>query len=174
MTMSFALRVLRPLAVSCILVPLLLGTLRAQDERSLLNHPAPGFSLVDLHGARIDLAKDRGKVVLLNFWATWCAPCRVEMPQFVQWQQHYAAQGFQIIGVSIDDSSAPVGPFVQKMRLNYPVLMGTENLSGLYGGVYGVPVTFLIDRRGILRARFDGGSDTAQIHAELLRLLAAH
>lgn len=169
-----SLRILRYLAVSCVLMTLVLATGRGQDERTLLNRPAPQFSLVDLHGAHIDLAKDRGKVVLLNFWATWCAPCRVEMPQFVQWQQQFAGQGFQIVGISIDDSPAPVGPFVQKMRLDYPVAMGTPNLNDLYGGVYGVPVTFLIDRHGIVRARFDGGSGVTPIHAELLKLLAAH
>ena len=168
-----SLRIFRCFAVSGILASIVLATGNGQDERNLLNRPAPQFSLVDLHGARIDLARDRGKVVLLNFWATWCAPCRVEMPQFVQWQQQFAGQGFQIIGVSIVDSAAPVGPFVAKMRLDYPVAMATANLSDLYGGVYGVPVTFLIDRHGIVRARFDGGSDLSQIHAELLKLLAA-
>ena len=145
----------------------------ALPQQTLLNRPAPQFSLTDMDGARIDLAQDRGKVVLLNFWATWCAPCRIEMPRFIQWQQQYASRGFSIIGVSVDDTSAPVRPFVEKMRLNYPVVMANAKLAELYGGVYGVPVTFLIDRHGIVRARFDGGSDTTRIQAELLKLLAA-
>lgn len=159
----------RGVAVACILLGSLLAVGNAQQ--SLINRPAPPFALTDLHGARIDLAQYKGQVVLLNFWATWCAPCRVEMPQFVAWQKQYP--GLRIVGVSIDDSKAPVPPFVDRMRLNYPVAMGTANLGDLYGGVYGVPVTFLIDRHGIVRARFDGGSQTTHIHAEMLKLLAA-
>lgn len=161
------------LAGSALAFAFLLGAAAGHAQRTLINRPAPEFARADLQGARIDLAAERGKVVLLNFWATWCAPCRLEMPRFVQWQQQYGPQGLQIIGVSIDDSAAPVRPFVAKMRLDYPVIMGNAGLGDLYGGVYGVPVTFLIDRHGIVRARFDGGSDTTQIHAAMLKLLAA-
>jgi cytochrome c biogenesis protein CcmG, thiol:disulfide interchange protein DsbE len=167
-----SLRIARCLAISYVLLGLLLAAGRGHAQQNLLNRPAPQFALADLQGARVDLAQYRGKVVLLNFWATWCAPCRVEMPRFVQWQQQYGSQGFRIIGVSVDDSAAPVRPFVAKMRLDYPVVMANAKLGGLYGGVYGVPVTFLIDRHGVVRARFDGGSDTGQIHAEMLKLLA--
>jgi peroxiredoxin len=158
-------------AIACVLLGSLLAIGVGNAQQSLINRPAPPFALTDLHGARIDLAQYKGKVVLLNFWATWCAPCRVEMPQFVAWQNQYPGLG--IIGVSIDDSEAPVPPFVDRMRLNYPVVMGNAKLGDLYGGVYGVPVTFLIDRRGIVRARFDGGSQTPHIQAEMLKLLAA-
>ena len=168
------LRSRRSAAISGLILAFLLSAGTLSAERSLLNQPAPQFSRPDLQGSRIDLAQFRGKVVLLNFWATWCAPCRLEMPQFVQWQQQLGPQGLQILGVSIDDTEAPVRPFAAKMRLDYPVVMGTANLGGLYGGVYGVPVTFLIDRHGIVRARFNGGSDTTPIHAEMLKLLALH
>ena len=127
-----------------------------QMPQSLVGRPAPPFSLVDLHGAKVDLARYRGKVVLLNFWATWCAPCRLEMPRFMQWQKEYGAQGLQVIGVSIDDSAPPARQFVDKMRVSYPVVMGNARLGERYGGVLGVPVTFLIDRAGIVRARLDG------------------
>ena len=139
----------------------------------LLNRPAPPFSRLDLHGARVSLAQYRGKVVLLNFWATWCAPCLVEMPRFVEWQKQYAAQGFQVLGVSIDDSPAPAARTAEKLRLDYPVVMGDATLAEQYGGVLGVPVTFLIDRRGIVRARIDGESDTRAMERAIRSLLAA-
>lgn len=146
----------------------------ARAEQSLLNHRAPEFSRSDLSSARIDLAQYRGKVVLLNFWATWCGPCRLEMPRFIQWQKTYGPQGLQVLGVSIDDSVAPVRPFVQKLRVNYPIVMGDAQLGDLYGGVYGLPVTFLIDRQGIVRARYDGEPDLGALESAVQKLLAAH
>lgn len=141
---------------------------------NLVNRPAPEFSRMDLHGQRVDLAHYRGKVVLLNFWATWCAPCRLEMPAFVQWQKEYGGEGFQVLGVSIDDTEALVPPFVARMHLDYPVMMGDAKLGEEYGGVYGVPVTFLIDRRGIVRAQINGGANLASLQREVRKLLAEH
>lgn len=143
-------------------------------QQSLLNRRAPEFSRSDLQGAPVDLAQYRGKVVLLNFWATWCGPCRIEMPRFIQWQKAYAAQGLQVLGVSIDDSIAPVRPFAQKLQVDYPIVMGDAKLGDLYGGVYGVPVTFLIDRQGIVRARYDGEPDLGTLESAVQKLLAAH
>ncbi len=145
------------------------GSVHASD--SLINHRAPVFSLLGLDHTRINLAHYRGKVVLLNFWATWCAPCRIEMPRFAEWQNRYGLQGFQVIAISIDDDDPPVRAFVRKLHLNYPVAMGTAHLGERYGGVLGVPVTFLIDRNGIVRSRFDGESDLHAVEAEVLKLL---
>ncbi|MGA8110248.1 MAG: TlpA disulfide reductase family protein [Acidobacteriaceae bacterium] len=150
----------------------LLAGFPARATDSLLHRPAPLFALSDLHGVRVDLAKDRGKVVLLNFWATWCAPCRLEMPRFVAWQKQYGARGFQTIGVSIDDSAAPARALVDRMHLNYPVVMGSAQLGERYGGVMGVPVTFLIDRQGVVQARFDGGGHLDVMEREVERLLS--
>ncbi len=147
-------------------------SVQAQETRSLVHHPAPEFARPDLGHHRVDLAALRGKVVLLNFWATWCAPCRLEMPRFIEWQKQYGPQGLQIVGVSIDDDAAPVRPFVEKLRVNYPVLMGDARLGERYGGVLGVPVTFLIDRKGIVRARFDGAADLAAVEKQIHQLLA--
>ncbi len=138
-----------------------------QVGESLVGRPAPEFSLQDLHGARVDLAKYRGKVVLLNFWATWCAPCRLEMPRFMQWQSEYGAQGLQVIGISVDDTEPPARRFAEKLRVSYPIAMGNARLGERYGGVLGVPVTFLIDRTGIVRARIDGETD---LNADELRV----
>src|SRR3974390_366644 len=90
----------------------------------LLHKPAPEFVRADLSGRPIDLKAYRGKVVLLNFWATWCASSQGELPQFAAWQRDYAAQGLQILAVSMDDDAAPVRATVRRRHLNFPVMMG--------------------------------------------------
>lgn len=140
---------------------------------TLLNRPAPPFSRTDLSGARISLSGYRGKVVLLNFWATWCAPCRTELPRFAAWQRRYGPEGLQVIAVSMDDDPVPVRTFLRKRQPNYPVLMGDAKLGEMYGGVLGVPVTFLIDRQGVVRARFEGEADLSVMEARLRELLAS-
>ncbi len=151
---------------------MLTATSGAQEPVSLVHRPAPQFSLPDLHHARISLEQYRGKVVLLNFWATWCAPCKLEMPRFMAWQKQYGPQGFQVLGVSIDDSEPPAAAYADQLHLNYPVVMGDPHLGERYGGVLGVPVTFLIDRKGIVQARFDGESDLGAMEIKLRTLLA--
>ena len=140
--------------------------------RDLVSKPGPGFALTDLNGRPLRLSSFRGKVVLLNFWATWCAPCRVEMPVFASWQQQYGRQGLQVIGISMDDAAAPARRLVQRLRLTYPVAMGDEGLAARYGGVLGLPLTFLIDRDGVVRARFQGESDLKDIERRVRTLLA--
>jgi peroxiredoxin len=141
-------------------------------RESLLNKKAPEFTLHDLSGASIDLASLRGKVVLLNFWATWCGPCEVEMPIFADWQRQYGPQGFQVIGISMDDDPALARKLVQKLKLNYPVAMGDEKLGELYGGVLGLPLSFLIDRNGIVREKFQGEIEPKTIESRLKVLLS--
>jgi cytochrome c biogenesis protein CcmG, thiol:disulfide interchange protein DsbE len=143
----------------------------APSPMSLLHKPAPEFARKDIHGQRVDLAAFRGRVVLLTFWATWCAPCQIEMPHFVQWQQELGLQGFQIVAISMDDDAAPVLGLARKRNVNYPVIMGDGQLAALYGGILGLPVTFLIDRHGKIAAVFKGEARLNLIHAELLRLL---
>lgn len=147
------------------------GHLSASD--TLLNRPAPPFSRTDLSGARISLSAYRGKVVLLNFWATWCAPCRVELPRFAAWQKQYGPQGFQILAVSMDDDPALVRDFLRQLHPNYPVLIGDARLGEKYGGVLGLPVTLLIDRHGVIRARIEGEPDLAAMEAQIRKLLAS-
>lgn len=150
---------------------LLLVAMRADAADSLLNRYAPNFSRFDLHHSRINLAHYRGKVVLLNFWATWCAPCRLEMPRFMAWQQQYGREGLQVVGISMDDDDSPVRPFVQKLAVNYPILMGDAALGERYGGILGLPVTFLMDRKGVIRARFEGETDLSQMEGQVRHLL---
>jgi len=135
--------------------------------------PAPNFSLQDLNGQALSLAKYHGRVVLLDFWATWCGPCREEIPQFVALQDRYRDQGLQVIGISMDDGPKPVRGFYREFKMNYPVALGTEQVAESYGGVMGLPVTFLIDRDGRLAAKYDGAVEMATIEHQVRALLQA-
>lgn len=165
--------ILKRTARSALLLAFAIGALNAASPKPdpLLGKPAPEFVRNDLAGRPVDLAALRGRVVLLNFWATWCAPCQVETPRFIGWQSKYAADGLQIIGVSMDDDSAPVSSLVRERAVNYPVVMGDEQIGLLYGGVLGLPVTYLIDRRGIVRARYKGDADLRAMESAIQRLL---
>lgn len=133
--------------------------------------PAPDFTLPQLDGQPLQLSSYRGKVVLLDFWATWCVPCRAEIPHFVELQQKYGDRGLQIIGVSMDDSADPVGPFYQQFHMNYPVVMGTAKTGEAYGGVLGLPIAILIDRNGLIRLKKIGAADMAVLEREISQLL---
>jgi thiol-disulfide isomerase/thioredoxin len=115
---------------------------------------APAFELQSLEGQNVKLSDFRGKAVLLNFWATWCGPCKIEMPWFVELQKQYGPQGLQVVGVAMDDASAEdIGKFVKEMGVNYPILLGKESVGQSYGGVGVLPTTFFIDRDGKFVAR---------------------
>jgi cytochrome c biogenesis protein CcmG/thiol:disulfide interchange protein DsbE len=133
----------------------------------LVHKPAPAFARRDLSGKKIKLRMYRGKVVLLNFWATWCAPCQVELPRFETWQKELGAQGLQIVAVSMDDDATPVRSTVRRLHLDFPVVMGDARLGDEYGGVLGLPVTYLIDRDGKIVAKFKGESDLDAMEREM-------
>jgi thiol-disulfide isomerase/thioredoxin len=139
---------------------------------SLLHKPAPEFVRSALDHSKVDLNAYRGKVVLLDFWATWCASCQIEMPSFVAWQKQYGPQGLQIIGISLDEDPALARSLYSKLKLNYPVVMGDSKLGNLYGGVLGLPLTFLIDRRGQIQAMYLGEADLNQIKMQIQSLLS--
>jgi thiol-disulfide isomerase/thioredoxin len=111
---------------------------------------APAFELKSIpDGKATQLAGFRGKAVLLNFWATWCGPCKIEMPWLVDLQKKYGPQGLQIVGVAMDDTSdKEIADFAHKMGVNYVVLKGTEKVGDLYGGVDRLPLTYFVDRSG--------------------------
>jgi thiol-disulfide isomerase/thioredoxin len=132
---------------------------------------APEFIRTDLKHRRLDLRAYRGKIVLLNFWATWCAPCLREMPRFVAWQTQYGPRGLQMIGISMDDDFSSARSLVNKLKLNYPVAMGDEKLGRLYGGVLGLPLTFLIDSQGKVQAQYQGETDLNSIEEQFKPLL---
>jgi thiol-disulfide isomerase/thioredoxin len=143
----------------------------AAQPDPLLHKPAPAFVRTDLSNRAVDLAALHGRVVLLTFWATWCAPCQIEMPRFIQWQARYGPADLQIVGVSMDDDAAPVRSLIRKRKTNYPILMGDEKLGMLYGGILGLPVTYLIDRQGIIQARFKGETNLDAIERTIQKLL---
>jgi cytochrome c biogenesis protein CcmG, thiol:disulfide interchange protein DsbE len=147
------------------------ATLPALAQAAPSHAIAPNFTRMDLTHKKIELSGYRGKVVLLNFWATWCGPCLTEMPMFTEWQQQYGADRFQVIGISMDDAAPEVIATVSKLKLNYPILMGDEKIGAAYGDVLGLPVTFLIDRHGKIRARYDGVVDHTRIKEEIQALL---
>ena len=123
-------------------------------KRQLIGNLAPDFELPALDGKNLKLSGLRGKAVLLNFWATYCEPCKVAMPWFVELQKEYGPQGFQIVGVAMDDASTDdIAKFVKEMGVNYPILIGKESVGESYGGVGVLPTTFFLDRDGRLIAR---------------------
>jgi thiol-disulfide isomerase/thioredoxin len=112
---------------------------------------APDFTLklLDGQGKTMQLSSLKGKAVIVNFWATWCDPCKVEMPWLVELQKKYGPQGLQIVGVAVDDAGEKtISDFARKMGVNYPVLLGTEKVADLYGGIDGLPTNFFLDRSG--------------------------
>jgi cytochrome c biogenesis protein CcmG/thiol:disulfide interchange protein DsbE len=135
------------------------------------HRPAPDFNLPLIDGGQLRLSSYLGKVVLLDFWATWCVPCREETPHFVDLQQKYGGEGLQIIGVSMDDSTDPVRTFYQQFHINYPVVMGTADVGSAYGGVLGLPIAFLIDRDGRIYAKHIGATDAAVFEKDISTLL---
>ena len=132
--------------------PLERGT--TQDERCDDDaEPAPlDFTLRDIDGNQVSLAELKGNVILLNFWATWCGPCKIEIPWFVEFQRRYKDDGLVVLGFSVDDTPEQIRPFAAEFQVNYPMLvgLGREDFQEAYGPVWGLPVTFFIDREGTL------------------------
>lgn len=147
------------------------GVLAGRDRRIRAQALAPDFSLPDLTGHILNLSSYRGRVVLLDFWATWCDPCRDEIPHFVSLQNKYGEQGLQIIGVSMDDGPEPVHAFYRRYRMNYPVVVGNAKTGELYGGVLGLPIAFLIARDGRITAKHIGATDISVFEKEIVSLL---
>jgi len=136
-------------------------------HKSLQLELAPDFSLPDLTGHPVTLSSYRGKVVLLDFWATWCEPCRDEIPGFVQLQNEYGSHGLQIIGISMDDTVTPVRDFYQRFHINYPVIMGGAKMGELYGGVLGLPIAFVIGKDGRILAKHIGAISMEVVEKEI-------
>lgn len=135
---------------------------------------APDFALQSLEGKTVRLSDLRGKAVLLNFWATWCAPCKIEMPWFVELQKQYGPEGLQIVGVAMDDASPKdVADFTQEMGVNYPVLLGKETVGDAYGGVQFLPENFYIDRNGKVMDRAFGLKGRSEIEDEIRKIIAS-
>ena len=158
-------------AVGLILLFAAVAIFSATRRRSEQHPPAPDFNLAQLNGAPLQLSSYRGKVVLLDFWATWCVPCREETPHLVELQRKYGDRGLQVIGVSMDDSPDPVREFYQQFHMNYPVVMGNAKTGELYGGVLGLPIAFAIDRDGKIYKKHIGATDPTVFEKDIQGLL---
>lgn len=131
----------------------------------------PDLTLTDLNGEKLNTASYKGKVVVVNFWAAWCGPCTAEIPRFMALQRKYSRQGLQVIGISIDDVPGQLRAFYRKLKMNYPVVPGGEKTADAYGGVLGLPTTFVIGREGRLRAKYEGSTDFKKLEDEITALL---
>lgn len=135
---------------------------------------APDFELTSLDGKRVRLSDYRGKAVLLNFWATWCSPCKVEMPWFVDMQKRYGNDGLVVVGVAMDDTdSSKIAQFASEMGVNYPVLLGTDKVSEDYGNVEFLPTSFYIDRDGKIVGKGTGLLGREEIEHNVQKALAS-
>ena len=135
---------------------------------------APDFNLKALDGKMLQLSALKGKVVLLDFWATWCPPCRAEIPHFKELYAQYHAKGLEVIGVALDDGGErDVAPFAKENQINYPLsTTGAQQLAQQYGGIRGIPTTFLIDKQGKIAKKYVGYQDKAVFEKEIQVLLA--
>lgn len=154
-------------------------------QSPLMNKPAPAFTLEDLSGRKVSLANYRGKAVLLNFWATWCAPCKLETPWIVDLRNKYAAQGFEVLGISTegedlkkDDKAgwardrAAIAKFVQQMKVPYPMLLDGDSISQPYGGLDNLPTSFYVNRKGVVVAAQVGISSESDMEKNVRKALA--
>jgi len=144
----------------------------AATKDSKERKPAPEFTLTDANGKSVKLSDYRGKVVLLNFWATWCGPCTLEIPWFIEFQQEYKSRGFEVLGISMDDDGwAAIKPYVAEHKMNYRVLLGNDSVSELYGGVDALPTSFIIDRDGKIASVHVGLAGKSEYIDEIQSLL---
>ncbi|WP_255460959.1 TlpA family protein disulfide reductase [Edaphobacter albus] len=136
---------------------------------------APQFSLTSLDGKKVSLADYKGRPVLVNFWATWCGPCKVEMPWFEQFRKQYAAQGFEILGLAddVDAGKDAIAKVVQKAGVTYPILLTDGKVQNAYGGLDVLPMSFYIDRNGVIVEQTAGLGSKDQIEASIKKTIAS-
>jgi cytochrome c biogenesis protein CcmG/thiol:disulfide interchange protein DsbE len=133
---------------------------------------APDFELKDVNGKVVRLSDYKGKVVLLDFWATWCGPCALEIPWFTEFQRKYKDRGFTVLGISMDDGGwKDVKPFVAEKKINYQIVMGDDLTSDLYGNVEALPTTLVIDREGRIASVHVGLTDRKEFDDAIQQLL---
>jgi peroxiredoxin len=131
------------------------------------------FTLKDMHGADVALASLKGQVVLMNFWATWCSPCRMEIPWFVELQNKYRDKGLRVVGVSVDDTPEQMLPFAKQFKINYPLLVGQEreDVQNAFGPIFAVPISVIIGRDGRVCVKHIGPVTKEQFESEIASLL---
>jgi cytochrome c biogenesis protein CcmG/thiol:disulfide interchange protein DsbE len=133
---------------------------------------APEFALKDSNGKTVHLSDYKGKVVLLDFWATWCGPCKIEIPWFMEFEQEYRSRGFEVLGVSMDDDGwKAITPYVTAKKMNYRVVLGDDKTADQYGGLEALPTTFVIDRDGRVAATHVGLANKKEFSDAIEKLL---
>jgi peroxiredoxin len=158
-------------AVVFILLLALPPALAAVSVKLKVGDLAPQFARNDLQGHPFDLKAQRGKIVLIDFWASWCPPCIVEIPHLDQLQKQYGGRGFQVVGVSMDDSADATKETMQKIPFNYPVVPGDAKFGNLYGGVLGLPLQYLVGADGKILAIWSGEVAPATLDNEIAAAL---
>jgi len=161
----------KTLLLSVFITFLICGCGGREESSPLASHVAPDFALEDLNGRVYRLADFKGHVVLLNFFATWCGPCRQEIPHFIRLYQRFKDQGLEIVGVSLDYPTDVLRPFIQRYGMTYPVVLGTREVVLDYGGIQGIPTTFVIDHNGMISDYFVGMRPGSLIEESVTRLL---
>jgi peroxiredoxin len=158
--------------VACVLLAAWTSPVRA-DEDTLVGSTAANWRLEGLDERSYEMSRLRGKVVVLNFWATWCAPCRIETKWLVRLYRQYQGQGLEIVGISMDEASddAEVARFAAKYTVPYPILLRGQNIADNYGGIRYLPQMFFVDRTGRIVKHTRGILDSATLEAEILQLL---
>ena len=131
---------------------------------------APDFSLPTVNGDTLTLSDLQGNVVILNFWATWCPPCRAEIPSFIELQDEFGDQGLTIVGIALD-KPASVVKFYQEYKMNYPVVFGNRTVAAAYGGITGIPTTFVLDRKGRIVKKYVGMRSKEVFQEDIVTLL---
>jgi peroxiredoxin len=134
---------------------------------------APDLSLADLNGGALRMANYKGKVILVNFWAAWCTPCAEEVPQFMALEKKYHDQGLQVIGVSVEDDPGELRDFYRKYQMNYPVAPADIKIADAFGGVLGLPTTFVIGKDNLIHGKHNGTTDFSALEQEVVALLNA-
>jgi peroxiredoxin len=131
------------------------------------------FTMKDAQNRSVTLSSFKGKVILIDFWATWCEPCKIEIPWFVEFQNKYGSRGLQVIGISVDDSAEQLKPFIEKLKMNYVVLqgLGRDDVQDAFGPLVGVPITVVIDRKGRICGKHAGLTSKDIFEREIKALL---
>ena len=154
------------------LFPLLVASLLFSFSTQAQNRKAANFKLPTENGSTIELAQLKGKVVLVNFWATWCGPCLREIPDFIEVYEQYKSRGFEIVGIALDEEGFDlVGPFVKKYKIPYPVVIGTGKTVDSYGGFDAIPTSFLVNRDGLIVGVYTGLLSKARLEKKLKEIL---
>jgi len=148
------------------------GIVASSYRRASERKMAPDFTLSDVAGKTVKLSDFRGQVVLLNFWATWCAPCKIEIPWFMEFERSYRDRSFAVLGVSFDDDGwKAVKPYMELRKINYPMVIGNDEVSGLFGGITAMPTTLLIDKDGRIAVTHVGLCSKKDYESEITTLL---